>query len=144
MLAACVAAPSSPAVALIPAPTATPPVVSAPIPVTGRTGSSPAIAFKPAGEIDGLTIKRSDGDLWLKVFGQQGVSTENPGYWVTGEAPAGTLVDVGGSRYRTGPDQRFSIYVGLEDGPNEIEVVASNAQGRQVNINLFIFYNQAP
>jgi len=118
--------------------------VSAPTPANPLTGSSPAIAFKPADEIEGLTIEKSDGDLWLKVFLQQGVSVDNPDYWVTGEAPSGTRIDVNGSVYQTGSDQRFSIYVGLDDGPNPVEIIARNALGREVNVQLIVVYDRAP
>lgn len=83
----------------------------------------------------------SSGPLWVRLFNpQDGDVVSDPKVDVTGQAPAGTVVSVNDEFLIVPADESFTIPVVLEEGPNEIEFVASDMDGNEVTFILAIVY----
>jgi len=59
---------------------------------------------------------------------------------IVGEAPAGSVVSIGDDILIVGADGVFKHIVSLEEGPNVIEIIASDANGNQAFVLLGVFY----
>ena len=59
---------------------------------------------------------------------------------VVGEAPAGAVISIGDDILIVGADGRFKHIVSLQEGPNVIEILASDASGNEAYLMLSIFY----
>ncbi len=64
-------------------------------------------------------------------------------YEVTGRTTVDALVSVNDTIAQVDEDGRFRVTVSLEEGPNFVEVVASNTAGDQASEILLIIY-EAP
>ena len=60
---------------------------------------------------------------------------------VAGQAPAETVISIGDSITVVDASGQFSIPVPLEEGPNSLEIVASDADGNQVSATLVVTYD---
>ena len=59
---------------------------------------------------------------------------------IVGEAPVGSIVSIGDDILIVGADGVFKHIVTLEEGPNVIEILASDASGNESFFLLAIFY----
>jgi hypothetical protein len=59
---------------------------------------------------------------------------------IVGEAPAGSVISIGDDILIVGADGVFKHIVTLEEGPNLIEILASDAGGNESYVLLAIFY----
>ena len=81
------------------------------------------------------------GSLWLQVLSPQDETVINlPQVDVIGSAPAGTVVSINEEILIVGDDQQFKITVSLDEGPNLIEIVASDENGNEMSLLLTVTY----
>ena len=86
-------------------------------------------------------LHTESGDLQITLF--SGMETETAGqlYLLKGEAPAGTVLTVNAQILVVDQTGSFNVEVPLEEGPNLVEVIASNAVGDIAEFLLTIYYN---
>jgi hypothetical protein len=60
---------------------------------------------------------------------------------VAGQAPAETVISIGDSITVVDASGQFSIPVPLEEGPNALEIVASDPDGNQASVTLVVTYD---
>lgn len=65
---------------------------------------------------------------------------DTPEIDVIGTAPPDTVITVNDEILLVGPEQRFEVTILLEEGPNLIEIVASDTNGNETSQLLTIFY----
>ncbi len=83
----------------------------------------------------------ASGTLWLQVLSPQDDSViDTPQVDVIGSAPAGTVISIDDAILLVGDDQQFKTTVTLDEGPNLIEVVASDADGNETSLLLTVTY----
>jgi len=79
--------------------------------------------------------------LWLQILSPVDEAVVNTSQVdVTGSAPAGTVVTINDEILIVGSDQQFRTTVSLDDGPNLIEIVASDESGNEMSVLLTITY----
>ena len=81
------------------------------------------------------------GSLQVNLFSALDVETSEQPYLLKGTAPAGTVLTVNEQILVVDETGAFQVEVPLEDGPNLVEAVASNAAGDEVEFLLTIYYN---
>jgi hypothetical protein len=59
---------------------------------------------------------------------------------IVGQAPAGAVVSINDDILIVGSDGQFKSTVSLEEGPNVIEIIASDASGNEAYLLLSVFY----
>ena len=59
---------------------------------------------------------------------------------VIGQAPPEAVISVNDSVVVVGPSGHFSATVPLQDGPNELEILVSDADGNQASTRLIVTY----
>lgn len=59
---------------------------------------------------------------------------------IVGEAPAGSVISIGDDILIVGAEGTFKHIVSLQEGPNVIEILASDASGNESYVLLAIFY----
>jgi hypothetical protein len=60
---------------------------------------------------------------------------------VTGLAPSETVLTINDSLLVVGVSGQFSVTVPLQEGPNELDVLASDPAGNQANTKLIVTYD---
>lgn len=97
-------------------------------------GSTPAMP--PAAETPAVS-----GNLTLQVLSPQDGDTVNTKeIQVRGMTSAEAVVSVNDNILIAGADGTFETSVALEEGPNLIEVIASNEAGNEVTVELAVTY----
>ena len=133
------AGPSQPAPNLvINQPTITVSITTNPSPVPNSSKTpAPSPTSSP-----GTVTEYSSGALWLRLFTPQDdqvVTTAQ--ITVEGQAPAETVIGVNDQISVVGSDQSFSIPVILKEGPNVIEIIASDVYGNEIDLVLTVVYD---
>jgi hypothetical protein len=109
-------------------------------PAGGATTSNPTQAG-PAATASGNQPAQNPGPLTLTVNSpQDGATVTAPEVVVTGTSSPGAVVTVNDDIIIVGDDGKFQSTVQLEEGPNLIEIVASNDVGDEKSIELGIDY----
>jgi hypothetical protein len=85
-------------------------------------------------------FSQTNGSLTVAIFSESDVEVTEPRYRVSGTAPAGTVVSIGDDIIVVDRSQVFELQVPLDEGPNLIEIVASDASGQEVNFLLTVTY----
>jgi hypothetical protein len=81
------------------------------------------------------------GTLRLHILSpMDGGVVNTPTVEIVGQTVAGAVVSIGDDILIANPDGTFKHIVSLQDGPNVIEILASDAQGNQTQIFFSIFY----
>lgn len=81
------------------------------------------------------------GMLWLQVLSPQDEEVVNaPQVEVIGSAPAGSVISVNDEILLVSDDGQFKTTVPLEEGPNLIEIVASDDSGNETFSILTVTY----
>jgi hypothetical protein len=81
------------------------------------------------------------GTLWLQVLSPQDEAIVNTSQVeVIGSAPARAVVSVNDDIFLNGDDQQFKTTVSLEEGPNLIEILASDENGNEASLILTVTY----
>lgn len=99
----------------------------------------------PAGETPAMAPPASgptgSGTLSLRILSPADGSVVNTSIVeIVGEAPAGSVISIGDDILIVGADGIFKHIVTLEEGPNVIEILASDASGNESFVMLGIFY----
>lgn len=101
---------------------------------SGPAGQTPATAPPASGPT-------GSGTLNLVILSPlDGAVVNTPNVEIVGQAPAGSIVSIGKDLLIVGPDGLFKHLVALEEGPNVIEVIASDSNGDESFVLLGIFY----
>jgi glucodextranase-like protein len=81
------------------------------------------------------------GNVWLKVTSpQDGDTVSTSQVDVIGSAPAGTVVSVDEDILIVGEAGQFKSTVSLEEGPNLIEIIASDENGNETSLEFTVVY----
>jgi len=119
----------------------TPTVTSIPTDIANETIST-AIPenVSPTPNVPPTAISAEAG-LWLQVLSPLDETVVNaPQVDVLGSAPAGTVISVNDVILIVGADGQFKTTVPLEEGPNLIEIIASDADGNEASALLTVTY----
>lgn len=124
-----------------------------PLPLTTSTvtnglpfAMTPPASPKPGGIIGIPTIHTSlppepPESVWLRILSPiDGQVVNIPQVEVIGEAAAGAVVTVNDEILIIGGDQKFSVILPLVEGPNLIEIVASDVSGSEMTMELVVIY----
>ncbi len=98
----------------------------------------------PPTEVAVSSIEQINGNLRVRLFTQEEAVVQQDRFTLVGEAPIETIVSVNDEIIVVGKEESFSIELGLEEGINLIEVVASNLIGDQVAFQLIVTYEPTP
>jgi hypothetical protein len=88
-----------------------------------------------------VSMYSESGSLRVTLASEPEVETSTQPFFLQGTAPAGTVLTVNEQILVVDETGTFQVDVPLEDGPNLVEVVASNAAGDEVEFLLTIYYN---
>ena len=95
----------------------------------------------PTQPVDLPVLTQTSGGLTVEVFSNSDVEVNEPDYIVSGRAPSGTVLSINDEIILVDQSQSFSTVITLEDGPNLIEIVASDSEGNEVSFMLTVSYN---
>jgi len=120
-----------------PTPTAAPSSMDSPIeviptppPATPTVMVLPTVAGAPA-----------TSELWLQVLSPLDEAVvDTPQVDVFGSASAGAVLSINDDILIVGPDSQFKTTVTLEEGPNLIEIIASDENGNEMSVMLTVIY----
>ncbi len=83
----------------------------------------------------------SSATLWLQVLSPQDEDVVNtPQVDVIGSAPARAVVSINDEILLVGADRQFKTIVSLDEGPNLIEIIASDDNGNEISLLLTVTY----
>jgi hypothetical protein len=86
-------------------------------------------------------MTQTSGSLTVKILEpQDGVAVSTNVVTVKGEAPPETVVTVNDDILLVEADGKFESDVALEEGPNVIEIVASDLEGNEVTFIVTVTY----
>ena len=91
--------------------------------------------------VNGPVLVQSDGTLTVQIFSASDVTVTVPTYDITGHAPEGTVISANDQIASVDQTQTFTLQVPLEEGPNLIQVVASDVSGNEVDFMITVTYN---
>jgi len=81
------------------------------------------------------------GTIWLQVLSPQDEAVVNTSQVdVIGAAPPGSVVSVNDDIFLVGDDQQFKTTLSLDEGPNLIEILASDENGNETSLLLTVTY----
>ena len=81
------------------------------------------------------------GEMWLQVTSPlDGAVLDAPEVDVIGMAPANSVVSIDDDILLMGDDGKFKATIPLDEGPNLIEIVASDMDGNEVSQMLAVVY----
>jgi hypothetical protein len=89
-------------------------------------------------------IQKTLGGQIIQINVQDLQTVTTPGFTLTGQAPPGTVVSANDDFVLVDGSRTFSFELSLQEGPNLVEIVASNAQGQQVSFEWVVVYEPAP
>ena len=88
-----------------------------------------------------VTAPDTSGILWLQVLSPQDEAVVNtPQVDVTGSAPAGAVISINDEILIVGDEGQFKTTVSLDEGPNLIEIIASDDNGNETSLILSVTY----
>lgn len=83
----------------------------------------------------------NSGPLTLQVLSPQDGATVNTSQiTVSGTASPGEVVTVNDNIILVGADGKFQTTISLDEGPNLIEIIASNNAGNETSVELTVTY----
>jgi len=126
---------------LTPIPPATLPPAGAPTDASAP-GAQPASATSaPSEPSNNQGQPPSSGPVSLQVLSpQDGAVVNAPQIEVSGTASAGAVVTVNDNIIVVGADGQFKTAIALDEGPNLIEIIASNDSGSETSVELTVTY----
>ncbi len=115
------------------------------IPVVNADGAQGAISEAEATATSEAAFEDATGALFLEMStsSNDDVFVTQNSYEVSGRTTVDALLSVNDSVLEVDEQGRFAFAVDLEEGPNIIEIVASNAAGEQYDEVLLVFYEPA-
>jgi Glucodextranase, domain B len=79
--------------------------------------------------------------LWVKILTpEDGATVTTQAVKITGQAPPETVITINDEILVVPQDQSFEVEVLLQEGPNLIDIVASDLSGNELYIPLTVFY----
>ncbi|MCE5206918.1 MAG: hypothetical protein LLG42_01250 [Chloroflexi bacterium] len=88
-------------------------------------------------------VEYTSGSLWLRLYTpMDGDVVTQPVIDVIGQSPAETVISLNESIFLVGDEGSFSIPVTLDEGPNVIELIASNMDSDEIELVLTIMYEK--
>jgi hypothetical protein len=87
---------------------------------------------------------QSSGALTVELLAAPELTVSDPRFRVHGSAPAGTVVSVNDDILLVDASGEFEAWVDLDEGPNWVEVVASNAGGDEVSYMMTVTRESQP
>ena len=82
-----------------------------------------------------------NGPLWVRVLAPtDGQVVATPSIEVRGEATAETILSINDEILLVENDQAFTVTIPLEEGPNVIELVASDYLGNEISMIFTVTY----
>ncbi|HEU0293496.1 MAG TPA: hypothetical protein VFR47_12215 [Anaerolineales bacterium] len=88
-----------------------------------------------------ISLPEPAGAIWLQILSPLDEAVVSaPQVDVIGSAPAGSVVSVNEEILLVGDDQQFHTVVLLEEGPNLIEIIASDENGNETSALLVVTY----
>jgi hypothetical protein len=118
--------------------------VVATVPMESTPATMPPTGVNTAGIETSPTVEGASsgtGNIWLQMTSPQDGDTVNtPQVDVIGMAPAGAVVSVNDDIIVVSDDQQFKSTVALDEGPNLIEIVASDDNGNETDLQLTVIY----
>ena len=89
------------------------------------------------------SIEYQSGDLWVRIFSLEDDETvEYEPVDLVGEAPENTVLTINDEIILVEEEQRFTLQLALEEGPNVIEVVASDFEGNELAFTFVVYYEE--
>lgn len=86
-------------------------------------------------------IELTSGALWLRIISPADEAIlVAPQVEVRGEAPAGAALSINDEILIVPADEEFAVTLPLEEGPNAIEIVASDIEGTEITLILVVTY----
>ena len=120
-----------------PTPTVIPATQSVIATALPTNGAAPVVEASPTIE----STQIATGNIQLQVTSpQDGDTLTTSQVDVIGLAPAGSVVSVNDDILVVGEDQQFQATISLDEGPNLIEVVASDDNGNETSVILTVTY----
>ena len=116
---------------------------STPVSITQPSQPNPqnAATARPAAADKNQSAPPASGPLALRVVSpQDGAIVSAPQIQVNGLAAPGEVVTVNDNILLVGSDGRFQTTISLDQGPNLIEVIASNNAGAETSVELTVTY----
>lgn len=100
-------------------------------------------AKEPQVQPSPASTEYTSGTLWLRLSSpQDGAVVNQPVINVTGQAPADTVISLNDDIILVPADGIFSTPVTLDEGPNILELVASNIDGDEIDLVLTVVYEK--
>jgi hypothetical protein len=84
------------------------------------------------------------GSRTVRVNAADMMTVNNSNFTLTGQAPEGTVISANDQIALVGTDQKFAFPLTLVEGPNLIEIEASNSEEQTAGINLVLLYAPSP
>lgn len=107
------------------------------VPPTSTAGADEPAFPAPAA----AAVRYGNGSLWMDIVDlPDGKIVDTPQIIVAGMAPPETVISLNDTIIVVGADGTFQIPVALAEGPNVLEIVASNLDGDEVGIVLTVIY----
>jgi len=105
------------------------------------TSAQPTQAAASPQASDAPPVVLNSGALVVTITSPANETVVNtPQVEVNGQAPAETVVSIGDIITVVDASGKFSIPVPLEEGPNDLEIVASDPDGNEASANLVVTY----
>lgn len=106
------------------------------------TETQPAAAESPV-QPSPASTEYTSGTLWLRLSSpQDGDVVSQPVINVTGQAPAETVISLNDDIFVVPAGENFTIPVTLDEGPNVLELVASNIDGDEIDLVLTVVFEK--
>ena len=125
------------------------PTVTPAVPLTESNTSAASIPTLPApadipdvtGQILPTSALPTGSPLWLQIVSPLDETVVYvPQMEVSGFAPAGTVISINDEILIVGDDGQFQAITSLEEGPNLIEIIASDEAGNDASVLLTVTY----
>lgn len=84
------------------------------------------------------------GSQTVRINATDMMSVNTSDFILTGQAPEGTVISANTQFALVGTDQKFAFPLTLVEGPNLIEIEASNSQEQTAAINLVLIFAPTP
>lgn len=83
-------------------------------------------------------IEGNSGSLWIRLFASDGLIVTTPDFVLAGEAPPNTVISINDEILVVDKSGTFQTTLHLDEGPNLIEVLASDYILSQVWLNFVV------
>lgn len=112
---------------------------------TNPGASQPGQATAPVtNDPNSPSMDASNGSLWVRLFAEDGMQISSSDFMLNGQAAPETVLSFNDDQILVvGEDGKFSIPLTLDEGPNLIQITASDAEGNTLDMELSILFDSA-